>query len=89
MKLHRNDFIELVRSNVPTLPAERLEAITADDTLGDIGIDSLGFVTLLFAIEERLETRIDEQLMDRLNGRSTIADLVAVIRAAGHDIEVS
>ena len=88
MKLQRADFIELVRGNVPTLPAERLEAITAEDTLEDVGIDSLGFATLLFAIEEKLDTRIDERLMDRLNGRSTIADLMSVIRASGHDIEV-
>lgn len=88
VKLQRADFIELVRGNVPTLPAERLEAITAEDTLEDVGIDSLGFATLLFAIEEKLDTRIDERLMDRLNGRSTIADLMSVIRASGHDIEV-
>lgn len=88
MKLHRNDFIELVKSNVTTVSAERLEAISADDRLGDIGIDSLGFATLLFAIEDKLEIRIDERFMDSLNGQSTIADLVAAIRASGHEIEV-
>lgn len=88
MRLHRNDFIELVKSNVTTVSAERLEAITAEDRLGDIGIDSLGFATLLFAIEDKLEIRIDEQFIDGLNGQSTIADLVVAIRASGHEIEV-
>lgn len=88
MKLYRNDFIGLVKNNVTTVSAERLEAITAEDRLGDIGIDSLGFATLLFAIEDKLEMRIDERYIDSLNGKSTIADLVAAIRSSGYEIEV-
>lgn len=88
MNLQRNDFIELVKSNVANVSEERLEAITLDDKLADVGIDSLGFATLLFAIEDKLEIRLEEQFIESLNGESTIADLVAAIRASGREVNV-
>lgn len=53
--------------------------ITPDSTLAELGIDSLGLVESIFAIEEAFDVTIpfntDEPVAERLEG-STIADVV-------------
>lgn len=85
MKIDKNEFVQLIKENAT---GARLNALGPESTLAEIGIDSLGFATLLFAIEEKLHVRIDEGYLEKLNGLSTIADLVATFRTLGYEIEV-
>lgn len=85
MKIARTEFIELIRQNVTDV---KIEAVQPSDRLADIGIDSLGFATLLFAIEEKLDVQIDEKYLAKLSGLSTIAELVATFHTLGYEIEV-
>lgn len=85
MKISRTEFIDLIRQNVTDV---KIDSVKPEDRLSDIGIDSLGFATLLFAIEEKLNVQIDDKYLSKLNGLSTIAELTATFGALGYDIEV-
>lgn len=85
MKIARNEFIDLIRQNVTDI---KVDSVEPTDRLSDIGIDSLGFATLLFAIEEKLNVQIDEQYLSKLSGLSTIAELVDTFKTLGYEIEV-
>ena len=85
MKIKRSEFIELIKQNVT---GGDIGELTMDTHLADIGIDSLGFATLLFAIEDKLSIQIDEKYLDGLNGLSTVAEFVATFKTLGYEIEV-
>ncbi|WP_426103509.1 acyl carrier protein [Massilia sp. TSP1-1-2] len=85
MKIDRQEFIDLIKQNVTGVS---IDAVKPDDKLSDLGIDSLGFATLLFAIEDKLNVQIDDQYLSKLSGLSTIAELVSTFKGLGYEIEV-
>lgn len=85
MKIDKNEFLQMIKENVTEA---RLEAVRPESTLAEIGIDSLGFATLLFAIEDKLNVRIDEGYLEKLNDLSTISELIATFKTLGYEIEV-
>ncbi|WP_426207497.1 acyl carrier protein [Massilia sp. TWP1-3-3] len=85
MKIDRQQFIDLIKQNVTGVS---IDAVKPDDKLSDLGIDSLGFATLLFAIEDKLNVQIDDQYLSKLSGLSTIAELVSTFKGLGYEIEV-
>lgn len=85
MKIDRNEFIDLIRQNVA---GGKVNELTMDTRLSDIGIDSLGFATLLFAIEDKLKIQIDEDYLEGLNSLSTVAHFVSKFKALGYEIEI-
>ncbi len=85
MKIDKSEFLQLIKENVTEV---QLDTVRPDSTLAEIGIDSLGFATLLFAIEEKLNVQIDEAYLEKLSGLSTIAELVDAFRQLGYEIEV-
>lgn len=86
MKMDRGEFIALIKQNVAG--EVNVDDIKPDDRLADIGIDSLGFATLLWAIEAKFDIKIDDSYLESLNGLSTVSDLVATFKALGHEIEI-
>ncbi len=85
MKIDRTDFIKIMQDNVSEIDVSR---IAGDRRLVDIGVDSLGFATLLFAIEDKLGVHIDENELEGLNGNSTLKELSLVFQRLGYEIEV-
>jgi acyl carrier protein len=85
MKITRDDFLVILRDNVQGFEAAVLDG---SKRLNEIGVDSLGFATLLFALEDKLGVHIDERELDGLNGESTLEQLSMVFRRLGHEIEV-
>ncbi len=85
MKISRSEFIELIKQNVS---GAKIESVKPDDRLDQLGLDSLGFATLLFAIEEKLKVQIDDQYLSGLSGLSTISELVSTFKTLGYEIEV-
>lgn len=86
MNISRAEFISIVKENVDI--GTNIEDIKLDDQLSDIGIDSLGFVTLLWAIEDRLKTQIDDQNLESLNSASTVADFISTFDECGVKINI-
>ena len=76
MNITKSDYISIIKENAVT--SISLENIKRTDQLADIGIDSLGFATLLWSMEDRFNVQIDEKCFETLNGISTIADLINV-----------
>ena len=66
----------------------KFDLITLDDHLQDLGIDSLGFATLLWELESHFNIT-DPSYADELNGHSTIGDMILVYRDLGHEISIS
>jgi acyl carrier protein len=85
MKIDKKEFLQLIKENVTEV---QLDTVRPENTLAEIGIDSLGFATLLFAIEEKLNVQIDEAYLEKLSGMSTIAELVDTFKGLGYEIEV-
>ena len=85
MKIDRDEFIELIKQNVT---GGEVGELTMSTRLADIGIDSLGFATLLFAIEDKLSIRIDEAYLESLSGLSTVSEFVSTFRTLGYEIEI-
>lgn len=86
MKISRDDFISLVKQNVHA--GTKIDEIKLEDRLADIGIDSLGFATLLWAIEEKFKVQVDDTYLKNLNNLTTVADLIAAFKEIGHEIEI-
>lgn len=85
MKISREELHKFVRANANGFDGREIKGA---DNLSELGLDSLGLATLLFAIEERLEIQIDESYLSGLNNMSTVADLVGVFKDMGYHIEL-
>jgi acyl carrier protein len=85
MKINRDAFRQILLENVNGVD---IDQITPDKCLADLGLDSLGFATLLFAIEDHLGVQIDESKLAGLNQKSTLIDFVEVFGRLGYEIEV-
>lgn len=91
MKISHGDFVSILKENVSNsseIDVSNLSNIKMSDRLSDIGIDSLGFATLLWSIEEKLNIQTDDEYLESLNGLSTVSDLLDVFKALGHEIEL-
>lgn len=85
-KISREELLEMIGKSVPGFDASQ---VRVDSRLVDLGIDSLGFATLLFAIEDGLGVQIDESRLGGLSGQSTLQELSEVFKGLGYDIEVA
>lgn len=85
MKIDREEFVEIIKKNVHGV---NVDSVKPDDRLTDLGIDSLGFASLLWAIESRLKVQIDEQYLEKLSGMSTVAELASTFQELGYEIEI-
>ncbi len=54
------------------------ESITLDTTLGDLGMDSLDTITMLFELETRLDVNIPDEAAKSVR---TVRDVVEGVRA--------
>lgn len=86
MKINRDEFISMVKESAGS--DMNVDNIKLDDRLADIGIDSLGFATLLWAIEEKFEIQVDDKYLEGLNGLSSVSDLIALFKVLGYEINV-
>lgn len=85
MKISRGEFIAILQENANGM---RVESLEKSQRLVDLGVDSLGFATLLFAIEDKLGVQVDEAQLEGLNGESTLQDLTVAFERLGYQIEV-
>ena len=87
MKMTRSELLTLIKENVES--KFDIDTVRASDRLMDLGIDSLGFVTLLWCVEDRLGIQVeDDAHLQALNASSTIEDLVIVYRQLGYEISI-
>jgi len=87
MKITRSELLTLIKENVES--NVDIDTVIASDRLMDLGIDSLGFVTLLWCIEDRLGIQVeDDAHLQTLNASSTIEDLVIVYKQLGYEISI-
>jgi acyl carrier protein len=86
MKISRSDFISIVQENVGS--TIKISDIKLEDRLVDIGIDSLAFATVLWALEDRFKIQVDDSYLQNLNSLSTVNDLVALFKSLGHEIDI-
>ncbi|MBN4063141.1 hypothetical protein JYT79_00005, partial [Cardiobacterium sp. AH-315-I02] len=77
MKISSKEFIEIVRENSINFDGSEIKL---SDQLSDLGLDSLGFATTLYAIEERLGINVDEEYLENLTDMNTVADLVGAFK---------
>jgi acyl carrier protein len=56
-----NEFDLLLRAHLPLLGTET--ALGADDRLADLGLDSMGTVSLLIELEDAFEVSIPDELL--------------------------
>ncbi len=86
MKISRSEFISMVQENVGS--TINISDIKLEDRLADIGIDSLAFATVLWALENRFNIHVDDSYLQQMNSLSTVADLVALFQSQGHEIDI-
>lgn len=87
MNISRSEFIALVKEHVGE--NNSIDNFRPTDRLSDLGIDSLGFATLLWAIEDKLKIQVDDKYLESLNGLTTLDDLVGTFKAMGHNINLN
>lgn len=80
MKITLDEFMAVVKKNAAD---EVNKEVRLDDLLGDVGIDSLGFITLLWDVEETFNISIDDQCLEHLNYASTVSDLISTFGENG------
>jgi acyl carrier protein len=85
MKISKDEFKAILQENVKEIDVETLNK---SNQLGDLGLDSLGFVTFLFAIEDKFGIQIDERRLEGLNSESTLEEMIRVLEGVGLHIEV-
>jgi acyl carrier protein len=66
------------------VPGVEYEQVTIDDTMGDLGVDALTKVDIVYASEEEFDIEISDEDARTLN---TVADFVAYICAKLGDEE--
>lgn len=75
--MNRNDIDREIRSTLAHLTGQDTSGITADQDLGDaLGLDSLGQLELLAAVEDRHDLMFDEVDM---NQARTIAGIAGIV----------
>lgn len=75
--MNRNDIDREIRSTLTHLTGQDTSGITADQDLGDaLGLDSLGQLELLAAVEDRHDLMFDEVDM---NQARTIAGIAGIV----------
>ena len=85
MKISREEFIKIVQENSVKYD---VYDIKLTDKLTDLGLDSLGFVTTLYAIEDRLGITIDDEYLENLTDMNTVSDMVVAFKKLGCEIEI-
>ncbi|NRA59981.1 MAG: acyl carrier protein [Psychrobium sp.] len=60
--------------------------ITGNMKLDEIGIDSVGFFTLIFNLEEHLNIELDEDSISGLTMKNTVNDLFKILESKGIEI---
>lgn len=85
MKISREEFHQIFLDNVSGIDVNQVEP---GKRLADLGLDSLGFATLLFAIEDHLGVQIEESKLSGLNRDSTLHDFIEVFCHLGYEIEI-
>jgi len=84
MKISKEEFKAILQENVKGID---VEALDKSNRLADLGLDSLGFVTFLFAVEDRFGIQIDEKRLEGLNSLSTLEEMLTVFEGIGLHIE--
>jgi len=64
-KMDIKEIEDILISEVATISASNADDVAVDASLHDLGIDSLGFVELLVAIEKRFELKLIESGLTR------------------------
>ena len=85
MKITKDEFIKILKAN-----ADRFnrEDIVPTDKLDDLGVDSIGFVMTIYAIEEKLKLKIKDEDLSVLTPDSLVADFIRVLAGLGIEIEI-
>jgi acyl carrier protein len=84
MKISKEEFKTLLQENVKGIDIDTLDK---SNRLDDLGLDSLGFVTFLFALEDHTGIQIDEERLAGLHGGSTLEEMLRVFEEIGLHIE--
>ncbi|MEU7575498.1 phosphopantetheine-binding protein [Micromonospora sp. NPDC049240] len=77
-----DSFVETLREQIPQLPATGELSPTAD--LYNLGLDSMGSVQLLLALEEALDITIPDELLTADSFR-TVTNIWELVQAAQSD----
>lgn len=85
MNISKFEFVKILKDNADKFDKED---IAATDVLSELGVDSLGFVMTIYAIEEKLNIKIDDEDLKSLTSTSTVADFVKVLAALDVNIEL-
>ena len=85
MNISRATFEQILAENINGID---LEQINPEKCLADLGLDSLGFATLLFSLEHHLGVQIEESKLAGLNKASTLNDFIEVFSQLGYEIEI-
>ena len=85
MNISKFEFIKILKDNADKFEKDDIE-IT--DVLSELGVDSLGFVMTIYAIEEKLNIKINDDDLKSLTSTSTVADFVKVLATIDVHIEM-
>jgi acyl carrier protein len=85
MNISKFEFVKILKDNADKFDKDD---IYATDVLSELGVDSLGFVMTIYAIEEKLNIKIDDEDLKSLTSTSTVADFVKVLAALDVNIEL-
>jgi len=76
-----DDLIQRVRSVVAKNKGIPLDAVSLDSTFGDLGMDSLDAVNLLFALEEEFDVSIPDHEARAINSvRGMVSGVEALLK---------
>lgn len=85
MKITKAEFIKILKANADRFTRDDI-AVT--DRLADLGVDSIGFVMTIYAIEEKLKVKIKDEDLAALTPDSLVSDFVKVLAGLGIEIEI-
>ena len=85
MNITKAQFIEILKANADKFDRKDLDGT---ELLTDLGVDSLGFVMTIYAIEEKLNIKIKDEDLASLTPSSSVSDFVKVLSSLGVTIEV-
>lgn len=64
-----------------------VEEVIAAESLTDLGIDSLGLIDLIFAVEKRFDIEIPDTLLRKANSLMDLSNAVDAVRSGGFTVE--
>ena len=76
----RDQVIEIIAEQAVLEPSE----VSMDATLEDLGIDSLGLVEAVFAIEERFDIQVPFNANEPAKSDFDITNVASMVRAVEH-----